>query len=443
MWHARGVITAWVLILVGSIVGPANADSSKSDDHGSDRHERNQIEVRGTIHWLNSFSKTFVVEGKVIKVDGSTDIFDLNEEPIRLRDLSNGDRVEVKGIRRGWGIVHAQKVIQLKNSEHDEGDDDDDDDDDDEGEGDDRHCKKKKLEGFISQLNPASGTLVVGVVLIRTDEETRIDLRDPHDDKSRSHSGELEDLEVGDYVKVEYCGNREGPPLATKIQEKSSENRFARVDGRISEIDLDLAQMVVNSVLVLTTEKTEYRSVHNGHIEFDDLLVGDYVKVKGRPATGPAISAFGPVTGPVITAIKVHRKKTSEECHSLLRGMVNDVNIESGTLTVGIVEVHTLSVTQIKDASGEPIVLVDLIPGDFVKVSYCTLLGVPIAAKIQIVSEDNMDLNEDGEVEHRDLIDLIRERIDGGVLLDFDGDNRTTGKDIFRFMSRWRERSRH
>jgi len=451
MRHARGFITAWALVFLGSIIGPGYADGSKSDHHGSDRHERNQTEIRGSIRWLNPFTRTFVVEGKIVKVDHSTEIEDRDHQSLVFRDLSNGDRVEVKGRRGGWGVIHARQITQLKESDHghhgddddddDEGDDDDDDDDDEPGDG---YCRKEKIEGFVSEIVPASGTLIVGVVLIHTDEDTRIELRDRHDDDKRGrHSADLEDLEVGDYVKVEYCGNREGPPLATKIEEKSGEGHYVRVDGKITGIDLDLAQMVVNSVLVLTNEKTEYRSVHQGRIEFEDLVVGDYVKVQGRPSTGPAVSAFGPVTGPVITAVRVHRKKTSEECHTMLRGLVNDVDVDSGTLTVGIVEVHTLSVTRILDASGEPIGLADLVPGDFVKVSYCTLLGVPIAAKIQIVPEEDMDLNDDGKIEHRDLLDLIRERCGGGVLIDFDGDNRTTGRDIFRFMSRWRERSHH
>ncbi|MCA9417996.1 MAG: hypothetical protein KC917_17100 [Candidatus Omnitrophica bacterium] len=438
MWRSSRFSTLWVLVILTGLIGPGFANDRRSDNHESDRHERNQTKVSGSIRWLNPWTKTFVVEGRLVKVGDSTNILDTNQNEIRFRDLSHGDRVEVSGIRGAWGAIHAREVLQTGKPHHQPGDDDDDDDYD-QGEW---GCHEKKLEGFISEIDPASGTLVVGVVLIRTDDETQIDLLD-REDKSQSHSGSLEDLQVGDYVRVDYCANREGPPLASRIREKSGEHHYAHVDGKISEIDVDLAQMMVNSVLVLTTEETEYRSVHHGHIEFEDLAVGDYVKVFGRPVTGPAVSAFGPVTGPVINAIKVHRKRSSEECQSMLRGMVNEVDVDSGTLTVGIVEVHTLSVTKILDASGEPILLADLVPGDFVKVSYCTLLGVPIAAKIQIVPEDDMDLNDDGEVEHRDLLDLLRERCDGGVLLDFDGDNRTTGRDFFRFMSRWRGRGRH
>jgi hypothetical protein len=227
---------------------------------------------------------------------------------------------------------------------------------------------------------------------------------------------------------VDYCGNHDGTPLAIRIRELSSEHRFARVEGRISEIDIDLLNLVVNSVLVRTTDTTDFRSVHQGRIEFDDLVVGDYVRVFGRPMTDGSIAA-----------IKVHRKKNAQECHSMLRGLVNDVDIDSGTLVVGIVEVHTLAVTQIFDASGEAIGLEDLVIGDTVKVEYCTLLGVPVAARIRVLEPDNLDINDDGEIGHRDILVLLRERCGDG-LLDFDGDHRTTGRDLFRFSPRWRWR---
>ncbi|NUN97732.1 MAG: hypothetical protein HUU16_16340 [Candidatus Omnitrophica bacterium] len=323
---------------------------------------------------------------------------------LTFEDLLVGDVVEVEGLRCGDTI--QAREIKVK------------------GHRDREHECDRELHGAISEIFGASRSLVVGMVLFRTDDRTQIV------DREGNPIG-FERLAIGDWVEIEYCESETGVPLASKIkrEERDHRERRVRIEGRIQQIDPLGPTLTVRDTLIRAGGATLLGD-HDQPLAFGDLEVGDLVKVEG----------YYDQLGEIQAARIRRRSEQSEDCETEIRGYINAIFDSTRTLVVGVTEIQVNDQTRIEDDRVEAeIQFADLAVGLAVKVVFCASTGQPVATKIEVKRPGDVDLDDDGEVHGSDLVRFIEHSEDEGVSLDLDGDDRTTSQDLFLLSTGWRE----
>jgi hypothetical protein len=373
-----------------------------------------EIEIEGAITAINEGSQTISVLGYVVQVLPDTNIFGEGDDDrkdgdedhhvsLTFADLSLGDRVEIKGLRCGGDAVTAEE-IEVK------------------GHRDREHECGRELHGVITEIDSSNGTLVVGKVMLKTDDSTRVVDR---------HGQPLNfaDLVVGDWVKVEYCKDPTGAPVASTIrrEERDRRERRIKIEGRISAIDPDQEILTVRGIHIAAGDAEIFNEAGEP-LAFSELIVGDFIK------------AHGFLEGEhLVHATRIMRKNERDEnCESEIRGFISSIFEATSTLVVGVVEIQVTEETRIKDDRPRmAIAFSDLTVGLPVKVVYCAATGIPVASKIEVKRPGDMDLDDDGEVHGSDVVRFIENGGDERVSIDLDGDDRTTSKDLFMLSSSW------
>ncbi|MCA9410011.1 MAG: hypothetical protein KC944_02290, partial [Candidatus Omnitrophica bacterium] len=380
-------------------------DDHGDDDDDDDDHGRCEKDFQGAISEIDATLGTMVVRGIVVETDANTFFRGDHGETVSIDYFSVGNFVEVEGDPISEGMVLACKV-KFEDGHEDE-------------------CEAE-FRGVVSNIDEASGTIVVGDVLLRIGSST--ELLD-HEKNPIA----LSFLAIGDVVEVKYCPRGGVPPLAERIKLEDGDDRHeceAEVEGRIEMIDLQLTALTVHGKYITATGAT-IRDEKNTPLEFSDLMEGDFVKVKG---------CLGPDS--TIQAKQIILKdEDHEDCESKVRGTLTMIDLDTSTISVGIVQVQVNDQTKIEDdRTNQPLTLGDLQEGDVLKVKYCASGGIPIATKIEVKDSDDYDLDDDGEIEEHDILEMVHELSRRGVHIDLNGDNMTTSDDLILFSQRWKSR---
>lgn len=271
------------------------------------------FEVRGVVESLNTGDSTFIINGLTV------DYLDL--QPLTL---ANGAFVEVEGNSFDAGTLIATKV-ELE---------DDDISGVDEGE----------VEGYITRFQSATD-FDVGGVRVTTNGETEYEPEGRAFDPVPANN-------INVKVEVEGDVNSSGVLVARKVEFESGDDDGdgdddsidGRVEGNVAAVDGSVLSIAGVAIAVTPTTRFEDQTGTAGQtFGVDDINLGDYLEVRGEPATA----------GATLTAVIVERDEADTE--GLLRGPAGSVNGTSLTLTVLGVLVTTDGSTQYRDADGNAI----------------------------------------------------------------------------------------
>ena len=334
--------------LTGLSVGEFVEVSGLIDGNGAVRATRIEgvdasddgLEVRGLIESLNTFDKTFIING--LTVDYS--------QVINPPALSDGLFVEVEGeaFNVGTGTLTADKVEP-------EDDNISGADDGDEGE----------VEGYITTFASATSFTVSGVA-VTTNGQTIYE------------DGTFDPVAANNVnIKVEVEGevNASGVLVARKVEFKSGDSIDGRVSGNVAGTP-GATTFSVAGVTVTVSAETRFED-QTGAVDqgfgLDDINAGDYVEVRGAPGTGAAL-----------TAIIVERDDASAE--GLLRGAAS--SIASPNLSVLGVPVITNGGTQFRDSADNAITsgafFLAVADGSEVQVKFTQGGGTIVADEIEL-----------------------------------------------------------
>lgn len=374
-------------------------------EDGEGEHEDCETEFVGSISEIDYELRTLVANGVRVIVDDSTAVSDHARNPIGFSDLALGDRVEVKGTPQEDSSIIACR-IHIENEDED-------------------NCEEE-FKGVINEINSASQTLVVGGVPLRVGANTELLGKD-------RTPIEFSDLLLGGLVEVKYCHTSGVPPLARRIRLEDSRGQEhlceVEVEGRISELDPELTTLVVNSILVHASGAPIFG--HQGNVmEFSDLEVGHRVKVRGCLLSDASVRA-----------LRIRVKESSEpDCEVVIRGLITSRDPSRQTVTVGLIEIAVTAETIIRDKrTNEMLSFDDLVPGDVLQVKFCASTDTPHAVQIELRTERDFDLDDDGHHEHHDLLMIEDSLSHQGLGIDLDGDSRTTSNDLILFSTSWRK----
>ncbi len=177
-----------------------------------DREERERVlRIEGKISAIDFDRKVLTVRGVEIQAGEAMLIGDDNES-FDFGDLAINEFVRVRGYYDQRSVAHATHVFRKKRR----GDD----------------CNAK-IRGYVNKIYDTTMTIVVGVIEIRVDANTRIE-----DDRVEG-AVDFSILSVGLPVKVVYCRGT-GVPVATKIEIKRAGDMDLDDDGSICGKDLVL-----------------------------------------------------------------------------------------------------------------------------------------------------------------------------------------------------------
>ncbi|GAB4323756.1 MAG: hypothetical protein Kow0059_19130 [Candidatus Sumerlaeia bacterium] len=229
-----------------------------------------------------------------------------------------------------------------------------------------------EFEGIIQEYIPAppeGPALRVADELVRVTPETQF----------RDQAGNpipFSAFHVGERVRVKGVRGPDNAVIAALIEKRGDgmpgPGPEVRLVGFIENIDSVHRVLVVNHVVVETTNMTRYFDEDNNLIAFEVLAVGDFVEVEGT--IGPNGS---------IVAREVSLEDGDDDDNFMVRfhGVIQHVNLTSGTLVVAGRIVITGNATIILDENEQPIGLGDLQVGDFVEVEGIVLRNGAVFAK--------------------------------------------------------------
>ena len=157
------------------------------------------VNVNGVIDSVTGSAANFQfkIGSRIIKGDALTVFFGDGDSPKTFADLTDGDRVEVKGLQRD-GYVYAVRI-------HINGEDDEDDDDDEQDSSASIHGKVNALSG-----TPPSLVMTVGTTIVRTTSDTEV--------KRRGDVQTLAEIKLGQDVHVVGVRQPDGSLIARLIE---------------------------------------------------------------------------------------------------------------------------------------------------------------------------------------------------------------------------------
>lgn len=213
-------------------------------------------------------------------------------------------------------------------------------------------------------------------------------------------------FQVGQKVRVKGFRQPDNSILAKRIEQRfgSDDSGFSmRHVGIIQQILPATRSLIVNGIPVHTNNSTIFLDDDNNLIAFEDLSLNDFVEVEGQPAPiGPGILA---------KKVKLDDDNGDDNFAVHFRGIIQNINLTSGTLVVAQRFVVTGNATIILDDNNNPISLADLAVGDFVQVEGMLIgNGAVFAKKIKIE-----DFPDDIEVEFRGVIEDIAAGVEGAL----------------------------
>ena len=331
----------------GSIVATRIKIKNKGGNQG-------EVELKGIITAIGPDS--IVVEGTTFFVDGSTRIYDREERPIQLGDLSTGLFVEVKGRVRGDGRLWAEKI------ELEDGDD---------------WENEQEITGAIESITDSS--LTVAGITFRVDAQTRVY---SDDDRPVSYSA----LAVGTLVEVKGVYRGDGNLWAVKIKIEDSGRGELEVKGTIEAIEADA--IVVNGLRFLVDSATVIYFSSDRPADFSTLQVGMLVEIK----------AFRQNDGSLL-AIRIEIED-ADDAKVEIKGAIQ--NLTANTITVFNMTFLVDSTTQILDDKKNPLSFADLQVGMIVEIKGRLDAGGALVA-LRIKVEDR----EADEIEVKAIIDSL------------------------------------
>ena len=338
-----------------------------------DEHEDDfELEFKGLIDSIDAASLSLVVGGLPVLTDAQTRFEGEDDSPLGFEDLRVGQVVEVEGILQADGSVLARK-IEL---EDDEPDDE----------------IELEFKGLIESINAVNASMVVGGILVHTNEFTRFE-GDDHILLT------FADFSVGQRVEVEGVLQPDGSLLASKIElEDDHDGDGVEVEfkGLIESIDAANNSMVVAGRQVLTDEFTRFEGDDHLPLTFADFSAGQRVEVEGILQPDGSVLAF---------KVELEDNLDDDEIEAEFKGLIESIDAANGAMVVAGRQVLTDAFTRFEGDDHLPLAFEDFGVGQFVEVEGVLQPdGSVLASKIEL--EDGPD-EDDAEVELEGFIESI------------------------------------
>ncbi len=269
-------------------------------------------DVAGPITRIDTAAGTFVVLGETVRVSGST-LFDDNIQPASIASLQVGNIVEVSGFQNTAGEIVASRIqLQAAGS-------------------------ALEVKGIVQSLDMTAHTFHVNTLTV-------------------DYSAITPSASLANGATVKASGsmlNAAGALVATRVDVLQGFGRTANAQG---EIDGLITTFTSNSDFVINGQ----RVTTNATTQF--MLNGVTLAVNVRVEVDGSFDASG-----VLVANSV---QATPDSASLVRGLVDNVNAGSNTLSVLGVTITTSSDTEFEDKSNQqmrPFNLSDLRTNDYVE----------------------------------------------------------------------------
>lgn len=309
-------------------------------------------EVEGPITSIDAAAGTFVVLGRTVIVDRAT-VFDDDDFATQSIDgLMVGDRVEVSGLLAQAGAVLATRIELSDELDF-------------------------EVKGFVSNLDSGAATFQIGTQTVDFSSATLEDF----DDAMLANGQFVEvrgDALEGDVLEATLIELEEELDFLGTEPDEDEEREFD-FEGVITAANGDL--ITVGTVDVRIAEDAEFEDGTR-----EDLVVGARVEVEGE------VSAEG-----VLIADEV---EFEEDVDSEFEGLVESIDLDSGTFTLLGITVRVSAETQFEDDSDldlRTFSLADLMVGDFVEVRGALAEGTLDAIRVERDDEDEDETSGEGE----------------------------------------------
>jgi hypothetical protein len=383
----------WLFVLLGFLF--LNSSALAFD-------EFEEAELEGRIRAIDDILRQMTISDKIVKTTDGTSFLDDEGQAITFEDFVVNDYVEVDGFLNQDGSVQAATVGKETG---------------------DPECEDQ-LSDRITGISAGEQTVRIGRIIVLINSLTVIEPAD-------GSPGTFDDLEIGQSVELTYCPDLGAPALARKIEVKDEPvDTEIELQGPITDIELLTGSMTVNGSIIIVTGNPTLLDEQGQVITFEDFELQDYVEVEGALQADETVLA---------EKVKIE-DKDRDDCAEKIRAFVNEIDAANNRLVTGLITVRVDADTEITDdESGLTLTLADLVAGDSVKIEYCPGAGEPLAFEIERKAAGDFDLDDDDEVGQSDVLQIQRKRRQGGTELDLDGDNRTTGRDMFLFSTGWKQ----
>ena len=226
------------------------------------------VNVNGIIDTVagSAASFQFKIGSQLVKGDAQTVFFGDGSAARTFADLSDGDRVEVKGQQRD-GYVYAERI-------HINGDEDDDDDEQDSSAS--IHGRLNTLSGTAPSL-----TLTVGTTIVTTTSDTEV--------KRRGDVQTLATLQIGQEVHVVGTRQPDGSLVARRIElNDDAIGGVVEIEGSAGGVGgtCPVLTFKINGYSIQTSAATVYEGIACASIKG-----GSKMTVKGTSGVGGLILA--------------------------------------------------------------------------------------------------------------------------------------------------------
>jgi hypothetical protein len=298
-------------LLVGQVVtvtGHVNSDGKS----GTATQVTFAGDVAGAITQINTAAGTFVVLGQTVRVSGST-LFDASIQPATLATLQVGNLVEVSGFPNAAGEIAASR-IQLEAA-----------------------GSALEVKGIVQSLDTTAHTFHVNALTV--------------DYSAITPSGSLANGTPAKVSGTQF--NAAGALIATRVDVLQGFGQAANDQGEIEGLITSFtsnSDFAINGQRVTTNASTQF------------MLNGVTLAVNVRVEVEGSFDASGVLVAKSVQAVP--------DSASLVRGLIDNVNAASNTLTVLGVTITLSSETEFEDHSSQQLRsfrLTDLHTNDYVE----------------------------------------------------------------------------
>ena len=227
------------------------------------------VNVNGVIDTVTGAAGNFQFQigSRIIRGDALTVFFGDGDSPKTFADLTDGDRVEVKGLQRD-GHVYAVRI-------HINGEDDEDDDDD--------QDSSASIHGKVNALSgtPPSLVLTVGTTIVRTTSDTEV--------KRRGDVQTLAEIKLGQDVHVIGVRQPDGSLVARRIElNDDAPGAEVEIEGSVGSLTgtCPAISFKINGYSIQTSATTVFEGITCAAVKS-----GTKVTAKGTSGPGGVILA--------------------------------------------------------------------------------------------------------------------------------------------------------
>lgn len=363
--RAVGSTAVALLLAVLMVLAPGGASAGGAD-------------VRGLIIGIDAGAGTFNLNGTTIRTNGATVFENELGANVTFAFFQYGMQIRARGAPQGDGSILADRINEREPGSGSLG------------------GGTQRFLGVLESIDTGSGLLKVNGITVETTAYTAYE----------SLAGlpiTMAGLTVGDIVKVGGTPIPSGNILAGEIEiedDLGGQNLAfdVKFEGTVSAVNAGAGTMTVAGNVVFTNAMTRYEDADGEPLTFADFPVGTYVGVKANTQADGSLLAV---------QIELKTATPGIDHNTELRGIIEAMNIGTGTFTVNAVSVATNGSTVFLNEQNATITAADFAVGNLVEIEGMLQGDGSIVATKFKKEGNNFDDNPQGDTRLFGPIDTI------------------------------------